>query len=119
VKRLRSTGFSPASPYGWILANSDSLLLSPEQASALNADAARYYARIDSTYRAFAVELAGLPTNYNPNAALQRMKQFNDGVSDASPEGIVIRGVLTPIQLRLLPPLLVFMLTPRPPAPRP
>jgi hypothetical protein len=47
------------------------------------------------------------------------MNQFNDGVSDASPEGIVIRGVLTPIQLRLLPPLLVFMLTPRPPAPRP
>jgi hypothetical protein len=119
LKRLRSTGVSPASPYGWILANSDSLLLSPEQANALNADAARYYARIDSTYHGFAAELAGLPADYNPDVALQRMNQFNNTLYDSSPEGIVIRGVLTPIQLRLLPPPLVSMLTPRPPAPRP
>ena len=89
-KRLRSTVVPPASPYGWILANSDSLLLSPDQANALNADAARYYARIDSTYHGFAVELAGLPANYNADAALQRMNQFNNTLYDASPEGIVI-----------------------------
>jgi hypothetical protein len=104
LRRLRSTGMSPVSPHFWIRANADSLLLSPEQVTAIEAAAAHRSAAIDSTYRALAVELAGLPRDYNVDVVVKRIQAVNSSIFQwPASETEVIKRILTPIQLRLLP----------------
>lgn len=113
LKRLHSTGASPVSAYYWIIANADSLLLSPEQLTAATAGAARRAAWIDSTYAALAKELAALPENYDADAAMQRVQRVNQSIFQwPESESAFLRGLLTPIQLRLLPSMLASMLAP-------
>jgi len=61
------------SPFYWVLANSDSLLLSPDQVIAVNAAAERRQAYIDSTYRELAADLATLPKDVDIDAVVKRV----------------------------------------------
>jgi hypothetical protein len=118
LKRLRSTGATPLSPYYWMIANADSLLLSPEQMRSLTDGAARRNVQIDSLYGTLARELAALPEEYDADAVMRRVQQVNQSVFGwPDSESAFIRGVLTPIQFRLLPPVIVSMLTPPPARP--
>ena len=104
LRRLRSTGISAASPYYWLLANADSLLLSPEQLNALTAGQARRTATIDSTYKALSVELATLPAEFDADAVVKRVQVVNSSIFQwPANEAAFLRSVLTPIQVRLLP----------------
>ena len=104
LRRLRSTGISAASPYFWIMANADSLLLSREQVAELNAGAERRRVAIDSTYEALARELAALPVVYDADAAMKRVQETNRSIFNwPASEAVFLRRVLTPIQIRLLP----------------
>jgi hypothetical protein len=104
-RRLRSTGASAASPFGWIILNADSLLLSPEQLSAIQAGQDRLRSRTDSTYKAIAAELASLPAEYEPDAVNARIQQATrpSGNTATNGDGALIGRVLTAIQFRLLP----------------
>ena len=116
LRRLRSTGASLVSAYYWIVANSDSLLLSPEQLNGINAGASRRQVKIDSTYRALAEELAALPASFDPDQVTRRIQTVNSSIFTwPDSESAYIRGILSPLQFRLLPESLVRMLTPTPP----
>ncbi|HEY4216184.1 MAG TPA: carboxypeptidase-like regulatory domain-containing protein [Gemmatimonadaceae bacterium] len=104
LRRLRSTGFSATSPFFWIISNADSLLLSPQQLSEMQASADRVRAMTDSTYKALAIELANLPAGYNPDTVSERIQTVSSTIFRFPPsESAVISRVLTPIQFRLLP----------------
>jgi hypothetical protein len=83
---------------------------------ALTAAQDHYRFRIDSTWRALAIDLAALPKDYNPEAAIKRINDANIVFRPASAaqEGAIIRQILTPIQFRLLPPLILRMIAPNP-----
>ena len=105
VRRLTS-GATPISPFYWVLANTDSLLLSRDQVAAVNAGAAQQRAYVDSTYRALAEELARVPNDYDIEPLVKRLQQGENEVFSGSPKRAAdaLRAILTPIQLRLLPP---------------
>ncbi len=106
LARVRNLGASPASPSGWVLANADSLLLSPEQVSVIQGALAQTRIAFDSTYRALAQHLAELPEIFDPEVVTRRILETNRAAFDTSKESATIRATLTPIQIRLLPPSL-------------
>jgi hypothetical protein len=118
-RRVSPNGISPMSPFYWVLANADSLLLTPEQQSAISSGAAQEAARNDSAFKALATELHALPRDFDMDSVVKRLREVNDYVFSGSGKRAagVIRGVLTPIQLRLLPPSFSqsFDLGPTPP----
>jgi hypothetical protein len=119
LARIESSGASPLTPYGWLLANSDSLLLSAAQVRAIQSSDARFRAAVDSVRTALARELAALPADYDAAAVTKHMLTMNRMISDfPKREGPALREILTPIQLRLMPFIFQQMLAP-PPAPRP
>ncbi len=104
LRRLLSTGVSGTSPYYWLVANADSLLLTSAQLTALTTGQARRQVAIDSTYRALANELAAVPLDYNPEDVVRRVQEAQRPVFNwPEKEGAYIADILTPIQMRLLP----------------
>ena len=105
VRRLTAGGGTPLSPFYWVLANADSLLLTREQLNAITAAAERMRVSSDSTYRALAEELARTPKDYDINAITKRVQQGNEEVFSAAPQrgADELKKLLTPIQFRLLP----------------
>jgi hypothetical protein len=109
LRRVLSGGPTPISPFYWVLQNADSLLLSPEQVNAVNAAAEQRQKYIDSTYRALAVDLARLPADADIDAAVKRVSQTETAIFSGAPtmSGRLLSAILTPIQLRLLPPTFI------------
>lgn len=94
------------SVYDLILNESDSLLLSREQSEALQRAEAAYRVRIDSVWTPLAEYLASLDDAYDADAALKKSEQATDDAWEiARQQGPIIKSVLSPIQLRLVPSL--------------
>jgi hypothetical protein len=118
VRRL-TNGPTPVSPFYWVLANTDSLLLSRDQVAAVNAGAEQQRAYVDSIYKALANELARAPSDYDIDALIKRVQAGENSIFSESPKraGDALRAILTPIQLRLLPPEWVRTFNLGPPKP--
>jgi hypothetical protein len=115
LKRLRSTGVSPASPLYWTINNADSLLLSAEQVGAVNAAAEHERVTIDSIYKSLATDLSNAPSKYDADVVSQRIQAANREIFSSKRAADALRSILTPIQLRLVPPGLLDGSGPTPP----
>lgn len=92
-------------PYRAILQESDSLLLTREQAEALEAAQSRYRQRADSAWEVLAEDFAALDNRYDAGAALKRQEATVDAVWELTRRDVqaVLPQVLSPIQQRLAP----------------
>lgn len=110
--KQRYIGGSFADLYSSLLQMADSLALSRAQAEQMQARDALLRSRIDSVYGALAYYLAALPSRYDAAAALRHVTDANDAAWHAIyAEAPFLAKLLTPGQIRLLPPPLVAMLT--------
>jgi hypothetical protein len=105
LSRMIAQGVAPASPYTWIIVNSDSLLLSDEQLRSVIDARTRFSTAVDSVWRALADDLAARPDKYDPDVVQKRIDSANTAVyTDLTRrQGAILSRILTPIQLRLLP----------------
>jgi len=92
-------------PYSSILEESDSLLLTRDQAEAIQKADTAYRQRIDSVWTALSEYLAGLGDNYNSAEALKRQEAAVDEGWEVSRLDVqrTLPKILSPIQLKLLP----------------
>lgn len=90
--------------YALTLALNDSLLLAPEQVTALTAAQASYLARMRVVWQDLAEYLVELPLSYDGTEALRRQEATIDqGWEVARLEGPTIKSILSPLQQRMLP----------------
>lgn len=92
-------------PYRAILAESDSLLLSPEQNTALRAAQAQYLRDVDSVWAPVMEYLAALPGNFDARDAARRQDEATDALWEITRLDLqrTLPGILSPVQLTLLP----------------
>jgi len=92
-------------PYDAVLEESDSLLLSAEQATALKAAQTEYLHGVDSLWTPLAEYLAGLGNSFDSKEVLRRQEETIDEVWEYSRVNVQksFGTVLSPIQLNLLP----------------
>ena len=92
-------------PYAEILAETDSLLLSPVQESALRQAQTKYRIRIDSVWTALGEYLVALGDEYDVAAATRRQNDAYDDGWDLSQADVqaTLPSMLTLVQLRILP----------------
>lgn len=97
-------------PYLSILTESDSLLLTRDQADSLQQIDGRYRQKVDSTWFELATYLDRLGDNYDAATALRRQEAAIDDVWEITRVDVQdsLRRILTPIQLKLLPPAAAF-----------
>ncbi|MEO7217986.1 MAG: carboxypeptidase-like regulatory domain-containing protein [Gemmatimonadaceae bacterium] len=90
---------------------SDSLLLSPPQLKALQDADDTYLAGVRPEWRALANYLAGLPDDYSTNKALDRITETTARVWVITQrDAQQIRTILNPLQLRLAPGIVTYVL---------
>ena len=92
-------------PYAGVLQEADSLLLTPDQASAIQRVQARYRQSMDSLWLRLATDFAALPDTFDVAAAVKRQEQAIDdgwemGRLDVHAQ---LPRILSPIQLAILP----------------
>jgi hypothetical protein len=99
-------------PFREVLQLSDSLLLQREQVEALRDAQAQLARRADSAWTALAKEFAALPDDFDARRTLEHQEAVIDSVYDLVRVEVrrVLPSVLTPVQLRLLPPLTRYLL---------
>ncbi len=98
--------------YRSLLRMGDSLALSRAQAEQMQTRDKFLRARIDSVYGVLAAYLAALPSSYDTREALQHVADANAAAWNAIyAEAPFLTQLLTPGQVRRLPPPLVAMLT--------
>ncbi|HSU13526.1 MAG TPA: carboxypeptidase-like regulatory domain-containing protein [Longimicrobium sp.] len=98
--------------YDALIEQSDSLLLSRQQVGALTEASVAYRARADSAWAGLATYLDGLGDSYDAGEAMQRVEATTDAVWElAKAEGPRIREILSPLQLRLAPGLVRYVIT--------
>jgi hypothetical protein len=92
-------------PYASILEESDSLLLSRDQAEALQKADTAYRLHIDSVWTALSEYLASLGDDYDPTEALKKQEAAVDEGWEISRLDVqrTLPKILSPIQLKLLP----------------
>jgi hypothetical protein len=90
--------------YRLLLQQADSLLLAPDQAKALTEARARYRVPVDSVWATLASYLVALPSAYDRREALLRQEEATATVWELTRrESATIRAILSPLQLRLAP----------------
>ena len=90
--------------YRLVLEQTDSLLLAPDQVSALMLADARYRSRADSVWSAVGEYLASMPDQVDAVEALHHVDAATSRVWALSrDESATMRAILTPIQLQLVP----------------
>jgi hypothetical protein len=91
--------------YGLVLQQSDSLLLSRDQAESLQKARAAYRTRLDSVWTAVANYLAELPDRYDSHGAYRRAEDAIDGAWEMTRVDLKqnLPAILNPVQLQLLP----------------
>lgn len=90
--------------YRGILSQQDSLLITPEQVTALQAADRIYTAQADSIWRELAEHLAGLGDRYDAKAAMVRQESAIDAVWElARSAAWTLDSILNPQQIKLLP----------------
>ncbi|MEO6778774.1 MAG: hypothetical protein ABI194_04905, partial [Gemmatimonadaceae bacterium] len=99
-------------PYKEIMEESDSLLLTRDQADALQKADTAYRVRIDSVWSALSEYLAALPDNFDSAEALKRQEAAIDGAWEISKVEIqrTLPAILSPVQLKLLPWISAYLL---------
>ena len=92
-------------PYAAILRESDSLLISRDQADSLARVDAVYRARIDSMWTDLSEHLAGLGDQFDAREALERQEKTIDAAWELSRQDLqrTLPRILSPAQLRVLP----------------
>jgi hypothetical protein len=92
-------------PYSSILEESDSLLLTRDQAEAIQKADTAYKQRMDGVWTALSEYLAGLGDDYNSAEALKRQEAAVDEGWEISRLDVqrTLPSILSPIQLKLLP----------------
>ncbi len=92
-------------PYGVIMREADSLLLTPPQIAALQVAQANYRTRTDSAWAGLAEYLANLGDEYSASALTERQAEVADVVWEIARADVQARipDILTPIQIRLMP----------------
>ncbi len=92
-------------PYKEILDQTDSLLLTRDQADSLKKIDAAYTQRMDSLWTSLANYLAALPDNFDTKTALKRQEDATDAGWEITRLDLqrTLPTILTPIQLQLLP----------------
>jgi hypothetical protein len=93
--------------YAIVLQQSDSLLLSRDQAEAIQKARAAYRVRIDSVWTDLASYLAALPDRYDAHEAYSRAQSAADGAWELTRVDIQhnMKTILNPVQLQLVPPV--------------
>ncbi len=99
-------------PYKAILQQSDSLLLTREQADALQSADNTYRQRVDSVWTALSEYLASLPDQYSPAEALNRQEAAVSAGWELTKVDVqrTLPTILSPIQLRLLPGVAAYLM---------
>jgi hypothetical protein len=109
--RGMSTALIPQNPMALILRQADTLKLTRRQADSISALNRVYTTALDSIWMPVARSLAALPDEYDRRSAYSRYRVAREATIDAlmtlAPS---VRGLLTPEQLRLLPPTAVTSL---------
>jgi hypothetical protein len=92
-------------PYGELLQQTDSLLLTGDQVKRLQAARTTYRARIDSLWTDLAKYLSDLPSAYDFDAASKRMDDVVDRAWELSRVDVrtTYKEILAPEQLAILP----------------
>ncbi len=91
--------------YGVVLQQSDSLLLSRDQAEAMQRARAAYRVRMDSVWNTLATYLANLPDQYDAHEAYRRAEEGIDGAWELTRVDLQrhLPEILNPVQLQLIP----------------
>jgi hypothetical protein len=109
--RGMSTALVPQNPISIIMRQADTLKLTRRQADSISSLSRVYAVALDSIWMPVAKALASLPDDYDRASAYSRYRQAREATIDVlmklAPE---VRGLLTPEQLRLLPPSAVTSL---------
>src|SRR6185436_13189763 len=106
IKALYGTS-SVVNPMAQILRQADSLALTGIQADSIAVLNRRYAIRLDSIWTPVAKYLALLPKDYDQGAAYSRYKLAREATVDLLIElSPIIKSLMTPAQLRKLPPLI-------------
>jgi hypothetical protein len=92
-------------PYRELIDASDSLLLSRDQAEAIEAEHTRYRAGMDSIWLAAANTLASLPDEFDSKAALKIQEDATDAAWEYTRQSVKasLKRLLSPIQITLAP----------------
>jgi hypothetical protein len=94
--------------FGTVLEMSDSLLLTTEQTTALEAARDHYRVRMDSLWAALAEYIGGLPDNFDRSAAIAHQDSVREqGWVISHGDFPAILTILTPLQQALLPPRVI------------
>ncbi|MEP6491473.1 MAG: carboxypeptidase-like regulatory domain-containing protein [bacterium] len=109
-RRYESTNI--ADPYASVLREADSLLLSRTQTEALQKVQSAYRQRIDTLWLGLATYLAALPDQYDAPTALARQEDAIASAREITRVDVrsTLPGILSPIQLRLLPSTALYYL---------
>jgi hypothetical protein len=91
--------------YNFVLQQSDSLLLSREQAEGIQKARAAYRINLDALWTRLADYLAALPDHYNSSEAYKRAEDAIDGAWEMTRVDLKenLPAILNPVQLQLLP----------------
>ena len=91
--------------YRAVLAETDSLLLTPDQVAALRPRQAPFRARLDSLWGATSTALVGLPNQFDSGVALRLLETAIDAAWEMSrvEARTVLPSILTPLQMSMLP----------------
>ena len=91
--------------YGLVLQQSDSLLLTRDQAEALQRARVAYRVRMDSVWNTLATYLANLPDQYDAREAYRRAESGIDGAWELTRVDLqrTLPEILNPVQLQLIP----------------
>ncbi|MGI8545755.1 MAG: hypothetical protein ACR2M1_00235 [Gemmatimonadaceae bacterium] len=92
-------------PYAEILRESDSLLVTKDQAEAIRKAQTAYKQRVDSAWTSLTNHLSELGDSFDAAAALKRQEQTIDDVWEMSRIDVqrTLPSILSPVQLKLLP----------------
>jgi len=92
-------------PYRAILLESDSLLLSAAQDSAIQAAQAAYLRAVDTIWTPLTIYLSGLPQNFDAMDAAKRQEEAVDAAWELTRVDLqrMLPGILSPVQLTMLP----------------
>ncbi len=103
---------SVTDPYGVVLNETDSLLLSRDQVDSLKAIQSRYVAKMDSLWTSLAQHMAGLGDHFDAADALRHQEEATDKGWEIAKVDVQksLPTVLSPVQLQLVPGIVKYLL---------
>ncbi|HEY4305335.1 MAG TPA: carboxypeptidase-like regulatory domain-containing protein [Gemmatimonadaceae bacterium] len=108
---LRRYARTVPDPYNQTIRQADSLLLTPDQVARLRSAQTVYQAKMTAHWTELATYLASLPDHYTMSEAYRRQETMTDSAWAIAWRDVhqTFPGILTPIQLRMLPELVAIL----------